>query len=178
MTNRNRARRPAARTQARRTGRNVWVNENINAVLVQNSIQAIDCLSAAADFMTFDTTLETVIVPDMAYTLTTTTGAGKRQIRCAFIVGPSTMDADDFQAPFADSIGPPWLGVFGSTAHLANGVLFTSTLAGPGFPIRYKARRRFRENNSTLFLLVQTLSVQADTNIALDGMVRTLLHIP
>ncbi len=47
-----------------------------------------------------------------------------------------------------------------------------------GNGMRFKAKRRFRENNSTLFLLHQNVIAGSDTSVTLDGMVRTLIHIP
>ena len=176
MTQRNRPRSRPARAQRR--GRRVWVNENINSVPADNTIEAIDCLTAAADFMTFDTTIEAVIIPDMAYSFQKLT-AGVVDFRMALIVGPTTLDNDDFQTLFADSIGAPWLGVWGAHARIPDQGLLTFALAAGFDVIRVKAKRRFRENDSTLWLVIQNVVTSGTTiNENLGGMVRTLLHIP
>ena len=168
--------RPRGRPRGR-PGRNVWVNENVNASLTLNTVLPINLLTSASDFMTFDTTIRSVIIPDLTFTGTTTAVFGKRQIRCALIVAPTNMDADDFEPLFADSIGPPWLGVFGRTVAFGTvATVFSMDLALTG--LRFKAKRRFRENDSTLFMITQNLGNPADTGFALDGMVRTLIHIP
>ena len=114
----------------------------------------------------------------MAYAFNTDTTSGKRQVRIAFQVAPSTMDGDDFESLFADSIGPPWMGMLGRTVNFANIATAATFDLLAGAPIRFKARRRFRENDSTLFMVIQNLTPGVDTDLTLDGMVRTLIRIP
>jgi len=128
--------------------------------------------------MTFDSTISAIVIPDMAATGSAAASNGKRQWRIAFQVAPSTMDLDDFQALYADSIGAPWMGMYGVTANIVANALYTFDLTG-GIPQRLRAKRRFRENDSTLWMIYQNLSASgADFALALDGMVRTLIHIP
>ncbi len=138
-------------------------------------------LTAAADFMTFDTTIVSVIIPDLTITAQVDDSGGTLNFRVALMVAPEAMDADDFQPLFADSIGPPWMWVNGVHALAVINSLVTAPLAGGVHgPARIKSKRRFKENNVTLFLLQQNV-VEAGTNLSnfrLSGMIRTLIHIP
>ncbi len=176
-----RQRRSGRRTGTRRrTGRRVWVNENINAIPVDNSIFSIDLLTSAAEFMTFDTTIVHVVITDLTFSFQVDDSGGLINSRFALIVAPSLMDVDDFQPLFADSIGPPWMYVKGlHTQAPVNSVIALNFTASNG-PIHVKAKRRFKENNSTLFMLFQNI-VEGGTTLSqehLSGMTRTLLHIP
>ncbi len=176
MTNRNRRQ---ARRPARRSSRLVWVNENINSVLVDDSLIVIDLLTNAQNFMLFDTTIVSVIVEDLHYSFEMSMTESLVDLRVALIVAPSTMDGDDFQNVFADSIGPPWLGMLGGHERVPNGGTGNINLT-PAGPIKFKAKRRFRENNSTLFMIIQNVVGPggATTDENFSGFVRTLLRIP
>ena len=156
----------------------VWINENINSVIVQNSIQIINLLTAGREFMLFDTTIMSVIVTDLAFTGVSDATVGKRQIRCALLVAIDTIDSADMPALFSDTVGTPWLGVWGNTALVTASQAYTISLSSiPA--MRFAAKRRFRENNASLFLVVQNvIAGGGDTALALDGMIRTLVRIP
>ncbi len=178
MTSRNRSPR---RTSAprRRTGRNVWVNTSLAAGLVANSTVAIGLLGGAADFMTFDTTIVGVIIPDLTLMGVNSGSVSQFRTRWALQIAPTTMDSDDFQVPDADSIGPPWMHVKGKALNILASAPFTLDYVEGQSEIRVKAKRRFRENDSTLFMVFQSVaSGGVPTSLSLVGMVRTLLHIP
>ena len=178
MTNRNRRSfgRPGRRTSGRHA-RLVWVNENVNEIVVPNTKAARDLLTAAKDFMTFDTTIIETIVTDLTWSFDSIAPSGKRQMRLALQIAPSAMDSDDFSFLFADSVGSPWMGVFGETRNLS-GVQTQNFEFTKNGVLRFSSKRRFRENESTLFLIYQSLSPAVDTSNTLDGMIRTLLRIP
>ena len=174
MTNRNRR---TSRGPRRRPGRNVWVNENINTIVTPNNIQILDLLSFAQDFMTYDTTINEVIITDLHWSFTTTDPAGLRQMRCGLIVAPKGMDANDFQVPFGDHIGTPWMGMWGNHLRMS-GVQNGNISLAPAEGLRFHSKRRFRENDSTLWLVYQSVVSGVDGDNLLSGMSRTLIHIP
>ena len=165
------------RTTRSRTGRNVWVNVGFNIQIVQDTIASLGLLGPAGDFMTFDTTIVETIMTDLQL-VGDKTGLGNLETRWALQTAPSTMDSDDFEPMLTDSIGPPWMYVAGLTARITDGIAFTMNYGVPG-GIRAKAKRRFRENDATLFLVFQN-AVAGGTalNMRLTGMSRTLIHIP
>ena len=165
-------------SRARRTGRNVWVNENINEIPVDNTIAAINFLTQAKDFMKFDTTIVSVVVTDLNFSFQKLT-QGVVDFRYALMVAPDTMDNDDFQTLFADSVGSPWMYMSGLHGLVPDQGIASFQFAGGPDTVRIKAKRRFRENNSTLWLIHQNVvTVGSTINENLGGMVRTLLHIP
>ena len=160
-----------------RTGRNVWVNENINEIVVINGIQIRDILGSAEQFMTFDTTVQEVIVTDLHYSFVSVAPAGVRNFRCALIVGSKLLDAADFQVLFADSLGPAWMGVWGNHVSVT-GVDVQNLPLTPREGLRFHSKRRFRENNDTVWFVFQNVAPATDTTPLLSGMFRTLIHIP
>ncbi len=178
MTNRNRRSRRTSQPR-RRTGRNVWVNEHFNILLSIDNINAVNLLAAADNFMTFDTTIVEVIMPVLAYEVRTDATIGTRQIRWALQVAPSTFDVADFETLYADSIGPPWMQTGGDAFKTAAvGDLNLSLTVANGGPIRAKASRRFRENDSTLWLILENRSNAGDSSLTINGFSRTLIRIP
>ena len=178
MTNRNR-RMPARRSSGRRrTGRNVWVNQNLNEVLLDNGTVLFPILDAAEEFMKFDVTIKAVILPNFSNQWTIGI-PHEYQMRAALLVAHEGLDASDLtDLPFADSVGPPWLGVLGHSS-FRDGGSHDIQLSGGGNPIiQFRAQRRLRENNSTLFMMVQTVVSSATVANQISGMARTLLHIP
>ena len=177
MTTQRRASRPR-RGAPRRTGRNVWVNDNLSVTLSDNSLIAVPLLTDAVDFMTFDTTIVAVIINEMTMSGQKLT-SGRVTARAALMIAPDTMDSDDFQALITNSIGPPWMWVGSITERVADQAIFNFEFANSRFPVRVKAKRRFRENDSTLFLVFQNaLENGSIISENLQGMVRTLIHIP
>ncbi len=178
MTNRNKR---GARFNGprKRTGRKVWVNGVISPGAVTPDAQtSLTLLDPALDFMKFDTTILRVVISDFSLTFTKSVAAGIITARIALQIAPTTMDADDFQDMFTESIGAPWMYTEGVTAFVADNALGTFTFSsGVAAPI--KAERRFRENDSTLFMLFgTTISGGSFTGGTIRGLVRTLLHIP
>ncbi len=178
MTSRNRRSRGSRGTR-RRTGRNVWVNVSLANTVVAG-VASIDVLQPASDFMTFDTTIVGIVIPDLTLVFDNGTGLSNVRTRWALQTAPSTMDADDFQVPDSDSIGPPWMYVGGMARRIPSDTAVTFDYVDQsGGPIRVKSKRRFRENDSTLFLVFQTVvSGGSFSNGFLNGMIRTLIHIP
>ena len=177
MTNRNRrARRPAARG---RTARLVWVNQFIDVALGLDSINIIDMLVSAVDFMTFDTTIVSVKIPWLSVSNDAAAVEGIRAVSMALIVAPDAMDADDFTQLHTNSIGPPWLYYTGQSARFAATAqqITFDLVQNPGM-IDVKANRRFRENDSTLWMLIQNDFAAGDANLNVRGFCRTLLRIP
>ena len=176
MTNRNR---PRARTTRRRSGRNVWVNEVIApAAISPDTSTSISLLTSAKEFMTFDTTILRVVVTDFSFTLQKSGGNGIVTARYALQIAPTTTDTDDFASLFVSTIGAPWMYTSGVTGFLADTLLTTFTFPqGEDAPI--KAKRRFRENDSTLFMIfANTVQTGSFTAGVIRGMIRTLIHIP
>ena len=129
--------------------------------------------------MTFDTTVVHVVIPDLAATFTVESSGGQIDFRFALITANNGMDVADFTQLFLSSIGPSWLYVGG--AHIDSvinaKIVLNFTSSGP---IHVRAKRRFKENNETLWMLVQNV-VEGGTTLAdthWSGMTRTLLHIP
>ena len=157
------------------------MNENINSTPTANTVGIVDLLTSAGDFMTFDTTIQRVVIPAFSTSQTTVVTAGMREWRFALILAHEGMDAGDFQTLFQDSIGPAWMYMWGRSVRTSVAAELTLDFGNAGMnggPIDAKAKRRFRENNSTLFLIHQNLQPGVDTNISINGMVRTLIHIP
>ncbi len=177
MTNRKRSgRRTGTR---RRTGRNVWVNQNISFSPADNALTVAPMLTPAAEFMIFDTTIVHTIITSLNWTGQIDDSGGLIQMAIALVTALDTADAADFQTLFLDSIGPTWLYYNRVGSRESINAVFNIPLTPVG-AIHVKAKRRFKENNTTLFLLVQTV-IEAGTNVSSDllsGMVRTLIHIP
>jgi len=178
MTNRNR--RPQRRARPARTARMVWVNEHVDLVLLNNSVQVINVLTLAEEFMLFDTTIVSVIIPVLQVMGEALTDDGIREVRVALEVGKNTLDSDDFNQLLQDSVGPSWLWIAGDAQFttVLNEKIKLDLLGNAGVA-RVKAMRRFRENDSTLFLIVQNFSPSgSEEGLILRGMIRTLLRIP
>ncbi len=176
MTQRRRTR--GFRGTRRRTGRNVWVNNDVNAAPVNGVVGAVDLLVGALDFMRFDSTVQTIVIPNLNLAFDSLAPSGNRRIAINFQVGRDTLDPADFESPFLDNVGPPYMGVLSQTKRVSGVQVQNIPLIDPGKGISFDSKRRFRENNSTLWMVFMFLSVAADTSITLDGHVRTLLHIP
>ncbi len=175
-------RRSPRRGRTRRTGRNVWINEDFN-ILLGAGTNATPLLAVAADFMTFDTTIVRVVIPTLHFHMLTDATTNTRQIRVAWQIGPTRMDSDDFQTLFVDSIGAPWMYMTGGAIKTAAIQEITITLAGGAVnaalpAIDMKAKRRFRENESTLFMISEFTKASGDTDPRLRGYSRTLVHVP
>jgi len=177
MTTRNRGR-PRAR-QSRRQGRNVWVNNNVNSVLGISSISILDLLLPAEEFMKFDTTVVSIVVTglNLAWDAIDDAGTGNRHIAVGFFRGLRTLDAADAPLLLVDSIGAPWMGTLWASTSLT-GVQRANLNLTPSGPVQFKAKRRFAENDSTIWMAIQNFSSINDLNIELSGLIRTLIYIP
>ncbi len=175
MTNRNRVqnrRRP-------RTSRRVWVNTDVNLTLVVDTLQIVNLLTVAAEFMLFDSTILAVVVADLALSFDPTASAGVRRIRWALETAKDQIDAADIESIIGSTIGPSWLHIGGSSVNLTNGqVPQNIDLLRGQTDIRVKAKRRFKENDHTLCLITQNNMTAGDANVTLTGMFRVLLLIP
>ena len=178
MTNRNRTTR--SRNQPRRRiGRNVWINNSFNATLVNDGLAQVNLTSIAESFMTFDTTVVQVIIPVFNYAVLTDATVGTREIRYALIVAPTNMDSTDHDTLFSDSQGQPYMFVGGDSFRTgAIGQLNLSLVLANGGPIISKAKRRFRENDSDVFLLLDNEFEAGDSSLTVTGYSRVLIHIP
>ena len=177
MTNRNR--RPPMR-RPRRTSRKVWVNSQIDNILLVDTIVSIDLLSGVAQqFMLFDSTILGVVITDLSFTFDSEASASIRQMRWALETGKNTLDSADFQSLLASSIGPTWLHVGGATINLAAAAQSVSLdLLKGDSTLHVKAKRRFRENDATLWFIIENNLSAGDVNISVKGLFRTLLLVP
>ena len=157
----------------------VWINRQIGSVLTVDALTIFDLMTGADNFMKFDTTIVRVVIPTLRFSITTDATAAVRHCRIALTTGRDTLDVLDFQSLFVDSTGPPWLYVTG-TAFASEGVsVNTLTLDSTlGRPQEIKSARRFKENDSTLWLVVENRAEAGDTALRIDGFIRTLVRIP
>ncbi len=126
----------------------------------------------------FDSTILSIVIAGLTWSYDTVDPAGNRHISCVFLTGNDALDTNDFQVPLADSVGPAWMGTLWSSERNTGVQAQTQQLVPPE-GMRFKSKRRFRENNETLFMVVQSFAPHNnDTNLTLDGMVRTLIRIP
>ena len=178
MTTRNRRSRRSRGSQ-RRTGRNVWVNHDVNEIPVVNTLTTRNLLVNAKDFMLFDTTIVNVIIEDLKWTFTSTSTSGTRRLAIALITGMDTLDAADFSSLYLDDVGPPYMVLLTKTIRVDDaGSLPHNVDITPQGPVVVKAKRRFKENDATLWLIIQQLGPATDPNQELSGIIRTLIHIP
>ncbi len=129
--------------------------------------------------MVFDTTIVAVVIPLLQFTIVTDASVAVRECRAALTVGRNTLDTVDFASLFTNSTGPPWMW-FGATAAIFGAATtVTLRLAGPpGEGVRIKAQRRFRENDQTLWLVLENRIEAGDSVPRVDGFIRTLIRIP
>jgi len=171
--------RRASRRGKPRTSRRVWVNTRINQSLTVDTIEIVDLLAGAAEFMVFDCTVLAMMVTWLTYTSDLAATLGTREIAVAIHKGDELLDSADAISPRTSSIGPPWLWNKCSSARFAaTAQSQTTDLISGENAVRIKAMRRFTENNQTLWLTVENASEAGDTNLNLSGMVRTLLLVP
>ena len=176
-------RRSAPRAVRRRTSRKVWITTVVqNALQVVAATNVIDLMTIAPDFMTFDTTILRVEIPFLEMHFSIGTGLGFRGVYWGLLVAPKTMDFDDFQNVGTTHIGPPYLhvGAVGLEipAGQPAGTIQNLLLSDTRNPVQVKTKRRFRENDSTLWLIMRNVSVSGDTDITAEGLFRILLNIP
>ena len=178
MTNRN-VRRRVSRPGRSRTARRVWVNEELATTLTINTIQIVDLMTAAVDFMKFDATILGVILSGVTISWDAAATLGINRFGITLEIGKDTLDSADMESPLQTGIGPPWM--FQQTAifrQAAAAVTVNQGFGPVGDVIRIKSKRRFRENDATLWLTVENSMVAGATNIQLNGMARTLLLVP
>ncbi len=177
MTSRNR--RFPARRRPQRTSRRVWVNQNIAVALTENSIQIIDLLDAAPEFMLFDSTILRVILSPFFFSINISANQLIREVRYALFVGNELLDSADVPGLFTNTVGPPWMHVGGEGAlFTAASQLATFDLTSGRPHIEVRAKRRFKENDATLWLAIQNEAHASDVSLRIDGYARTLIHIP
>ena len=179
MTTRTRTPRRTSGTR-RRTGRLVWVNKNIQQLLTDNGVSRIDLLDAAKDFMVFDTTIVSVLISELWYNISVEAAVVfNRRVRCVMQTAIKTIDTADFEPLFGDSIGPPYMWT-GGNGELKSGGGFEPRMdiIPQGEPVFVKAKRRFKENDASLFLVAETKIASGDASVELNGYIRTLIYIP
>ena len=164
---------------SKRTARKVWVNKQLSTNLTIDTIQGIDLMTSAVDFMKFDATIVAVILSGLTISFDAAATLGLNRFGLALIVGLDTLDSADFASPLQSTIGPSWLWNQVATFRQAAAAVTVNQGFGPvGDVIRVRAQRRFRENDATLFMVAENSMVAGATNIQLNGMARILLHIP
>jgi len=161
----------------------VWVNERLDQAGVASNGNTIHpLLTAASDFMVFDTTIVGVRISSLGISSALTSAvAGVRQVGAALFTAQENIDsADVLDGALGIHIGPPWMwhamGQFHSTGAAPLQLPLVSSVGTNG--VLVKSRRRFKENNSTLFLLLSTDVDAGDASYTATGYFRTLLHIP
>ncbi len=170
---------PRRRTPRARTARLVWVNRHLSVTPTVDTLGANDLLSGADNFMVFDTTIVQVVIPWLSFTFTTDATQALREMRVALIVGPSSLDSVDFTGLYANSVGPAWLWTYGTGLMTEAIGSITASLAGGGIDaVRVKSARRFRENESTLWLVHENRTEAGDSDLLLTGLIRTLIRVP
>ncbi len=182
MTTRTRGRRsrPSGRGP-RRVARRVWVNRfiGVGGITVDSKV-LVDLLSSASEFMIFDCTILAVQLSYLYWTYTADATDAIRSVGAALLTGQENLDAADIlEGPLDSGIGPSWLwqqsvALRTDAAALVSMNIVSSTTGG----IRVRAKRRFTENNETLFLVAQNLGEAGDTELQLQGFCRTLLLVP
>jgi len=175
MTTTRRGRRSPSRG---RTSRRVWVNTLINTTVVIDTVQIVDLLGGAENFMLFDSTILGVKIPWLSYTMVTSATVAIREFAYYLITGLATLDAVDFTPPRTTGVGPAMMH-FGGISFLSGAIAnVTSNLVSGVETVDIKAKRRFKENDTSLFLVMENASEVGDTAIQLSGYIRTLLLIP
>jgi len=164
-------------SRRRRTGRDVWVNHDLNEIPLVNGIGNKDLLIPAPDFMTFDTTINSVILEDIHFSYDSLAPAGLRRFAIGLVVLKENLGSANMPVILQDGVGPPWLGMLHAAGNIS-GVAPQNINLTPNGPVIFKAKRRFRENDSTLYLVFQSVSPAADTAPLLSGIIRILIHIP
>ncbi len=175
MTNRNR--RPRAARPAR-SARMVWVNARVSVAPTVSTLGAEDLLAGAQEFMKFDTTILGVVITRIAFSLDSN-AVGRKDFACALEVGKDTLDSLDFENPLVSSIGPAWLwhGIVTQPLPIADNQNLVVVTGADGATM-VKAKRRFRENDATLWFIHNNATNGADDNLALQAYFRILLRIP
>ena len=154
------------------------MNHFINVALTVNTQQIINLLSTAATFMLFDSTILRVIIPSLALTYDAAANLGNRRVAVALETGKDTLDSADMQSLLSSSVGAPWMYYTRTENRLAAVAAATTQFLSPPEGIDIKSKRRFRENDSTLWMTVENQMDPADANLQLQGQARTLLRIP
>jgi len=99
------ARRSGRRNGTRkRTGRNVWVNNDVNLSPTLNAFELKDILENAPDFMTFDTTIVSVIIESLNFTYDSLAPAGVRRMAIALIVAPESITTSQLDPILFDGV--------------------------------------------------------------------------
>ncbi len=164
--------------RGRRTARKVWVNKQLATSMASGTIGIVDLLSDAADFMTFDTTILIVIL-NVTFVWDAAATLGLNRLAYALVTGLDTLDNVDMTDPLVSGIGPPWLyHNWGVLRQAAAAATVNFRMHPPGENIRVRAQRRFRENDTTLWLVANTSLVASSANLQIEGYARTLLLVP
>ncbi len=129
--------------------------------------------------MMFDSTILGVKIPWLSYSMEAAATNAVREIAYYLITGKSTLDSVDFTVPRASGVGPAMLHCGGNSARLpATAASFSIDLRGGIETIDIRAKRRFKENEETLWMVIENASEAGDTVLKLNGLVRTLLLVP
>ena len=177
MTTRRRTRGPA---RAARAARRVWVNTKVNKSLTIDSVDILDLLTGVAEtWMLFDSTILSIKIPWLSYSMEAAAVNAVRELAWYLITGKSTLDAVDFTPPRTSGVGPSMLYCGGSSARLAaTAQSFTIDLTEGTPTIDINTMRRFKENDETLWLVIENASEAGDASFLVSGLVRTLLLVP
>ena len=174
-----RSRRFSPRRSGRRTSRKVWVNRIIQGALTIDTIQLFDMLTSAVDFMKFDSTILRVLFPSLSVSFDATATLGNREFAFSVFTGPENLDSADVPDLFTSGIGQPHMSYAKNNFRLAaTAQSVTTDLRPNGETLDIKAKRRFKENDTTLWLALQNNLITNDATIEINGLCRTLLLIP
>ena len=166
-------------TRRPRTSRRVWVNKYVSSNLTVDTIALIDLLTPAEEFMKFDCTVLGIVIPWLSYSFDGAAVNEIREIAVAIMAGNELLDAADVQVIRTSNVGPPWMWSKGTSAlFAATAQTVTMDLISGQVDVRIKAKRRFTENNETLWLLAENAAAAGDANLVIKGLVRTLLLVP
>ncbi len=134
--------------------------------------------------MKFDVTLLAVRISYLLWSFKTASSVpGLRRAGAALMVAHENLDAADVtEGPLDTHVGPPWMWQQAVALDIDNlDTTFNFNLVSSNTGgIMVKAKRRLRENNATLWLVLDnedTVGV-SDTELFFSGYFRTLLFIP
>lgn len=174
----------SSRSYRRRTGRNVWVYARHLATSPAGGLEIVDLLSGLDTALQRDSTIVRVLgswVVSIA-DATATPAAISASEACGLITGMSTLDAADFAG--ADIL--PASGTPNATPKpfMWRDVVEFQTTDNPGAgvqvvrPIDVRAKRRFRENGETLWLVHNSATTTGLDAYRFSFNVSILLRVP
>ena len=127
--------------------------------------------------MTFDSTIVSVQLNGLNFSYDSLAPAGIRRFAIVLLTAHQNIDPADLTPPLTDNIGPTWMYSI-HNSHNISGVAPQNIAMTPSTGVTVRSKRRFKENNETLWMGIQTITEGLETNWDLSGLVRVLIHIP